>query len=324
MIQRLITFVLGALVCCACGTSSSTSTENDSTAVTAAAPVELTKTFCNWTELGVRDAAGDKAKYLTTIYLGEEVTLTADSAMVGENLWNKVTLSDGQAGWVRADFLAKKKLPAALVKTTKIYKRPDIATITDHDLLATEFVAADKPVNGWVHVRTKPLGEKWFREGYVQESSLLFADRETKFASLYKRARETSDEKVSNAIYSQLDEYRGVSELYAQVYEVDDEAEEGYVEEETDPAAMPEGPPYSIDDIADLNDMSGERKIVNIYGKSEYWYIYDNRRYLLSETRAETIVQVAFFWHCTEEYLNSIPATDRVLDVIPTSPDFVP
>jgi hypothetical protein len=320
MISRLLPVLLVASALCSCSTSSTTTTTEDSTTVADATVLpDPTRTFCNWLELGVREAAGDKAKYLTTIYLGEEVTLTADSTMIGENLWNKITLSDGTSGWVRADFLAKKKRPAGILTTTKIYKRPDIATLTDHEFTATDFVAADKTVNGWVHVRAKPLGEKWFREGYVQESSLVFEDKETKFASLYKRARESNDEKVYNAILTQLDEYRGISQLYAQVFEVDDESGDGYDEaEEAEPMALPEGPPYELSDIPDLDNRDGEGKIINIFGTPDYWYVYNGQRYRLEETQAEVIVQTALFWHCTEAYLNTLPVSDKVISGIPT------
>jgi len=295
--------------------SPSPSTGGESTAETPTDNGPILSTFCLWGELGVREAAGDKAKYLSSIYLGEQVTLTSDSAVDGTHTWNKITMSDGKSGWVRGDFLGKNKLAAATTRETRVYKRPDLATITDQTFPAIEFLAADPAVNGWVHIKGKISGQKWFTEGFIQESALTFDKTEAEFAALYKRMSETENETVRGAIMSQLEtttEFQTIS-FYSMVFGEGDYEEVPVDEPET---AVAQGPPYSTDDVQDLQG-DGEGKIVNIYGHSDYWYVYKGRRYELVETSAETILNTVLFYHCTEDYLNSLPKEDKYIDLIP-------
>jgi hypothetical protein len=320
------------LAACIYSCSPTSTTENTTESTEAVAVEDRSATFSLWLEVAVRDEAKDKGKYLTSIYLGEHVTLTSDSAMDGKNLWNKIVMTDGKSGWVRADFLGKRKIPAAFMTETNIFKRPDRAAITDFMFPSMDFVAADLPVNGWVHIRGKRADDKWFTEGYVEESYLTFDKNEVQFAILNKRMNETDNETVRDAILAQMQSTPELqtTEFYRMMYytgpagdgEVGDGDGEGEVQE-TDQSVDPgdpyaiAGPPYAVADVPDLVD-SGEGKILNVFGKSEYWYVYNDEKYLLRETRAEAILETTLFYHCTEEYLGTIQTIkDKVIEVIP-------
>jgi uncharacterized protein YgiM (DUF1202 family) len=326
-IVTLILFLAAVIYSCS-PTSTTETTDESAEAVVVENP---SATFSLWLELAVRESAMDKSKYLTSIYLGEHVTLTSDSAMDGTNSWHKIVMADGKSGWVRADFLAKRKIPAAFLSETNIFKRPDRAAITDHMFPSMDFVAADAPVNGWVHIRGKRADDKWFTEGYVEEASLTFDKNEVEFAILSKRMNETDNQTVRDAILSQIQSTPELqtTEFYRMMYytgpagdgEVEGdgggEVQETVQDVETGDTYAIAGPPYAVSDVSDLVD-SGEGKILNIFGKSEYWYIYNDEKYLLRETSAEAILETTLFYHCTEEYLSSRQTIkDKVIEVIP-------
>jgi hypothetical protein len=328
----LILFLAAVIYSCSPTSTTETTSDNTDTVALDNPPA----TFSLWLELAVREEAKDKGKYLTSIYLGEHVTLTSDSAMDGTNLWNKIVMADGKSGWVRADFLAKQKVPAAFLGETNIFKRPDRAAITDHMFPSMDFVAASLPVNGWVQIRGKRAGDKWFTEGYVEDGNLTYDKNEVEFAILNKRMNESENETVRDAILSQIQSTPELqtTEFYRMMYytgpagDGEVEGDGGGEVQETDASVDPgdpyaiAGPPYAVADVPNLVD-SGEGKILNVFGKSEYWYVYNEEKYLLRETRAEAILETQLFYHCTEEYLGTIQTMDKVIEVIPGD-DYVP
>jgi hypothetical protein len=313
-----------ALLLTSCGKPSATDTAEGSLAESATGTVAADgperQNVCLWNELGVRETASEKGKYMTSIYLGERLQMTGDSATETSgsktNMFYKVTLSDGKSGWVNSTFLAKDVVPAAVVTETSLYKRPDAATVTDVKLYAVEYVVAWPAGNGWAKVKTKRTGDKWFVEGYVQEKSLLYDRAEVDFAALSKRANETDKAAIKDVLMSQLQE-PGFTEtrMYMIYFGVD---EGGPIEEyEPTEEELANDEPGSVSDLPDLNSAFGN--IINIYGESDYWYVYNGIRYRLQETSAENITNSGIsFYHCTQAQLNEFSVSDKVLDYIPS------
>lgn len=305
----LILIVLAIASC-----SSPTTTTSTEEAAAEEAPVGPSLVnVCLWNELGVREGAGDKAKYLTSIYLGEHLTMAGDSATEGTgnsaHLYYKVMMSDGKAGWVRSDFIARDILPAAIMTQANLCKRPDAATVTDVVFNVMEYVAARPAINGWVKIKGKRTGDKWFSEGYLKEESLTYDQLEVEFATLAKRANESDKESVRNALMSQMQSgtFAGTF-FYGLTFET---AEEEYAE--GDDYEGEEEPQATLETMEDADG-----RIINIYGVAEYWYVYGGMRYKLEETSSENILNSGHtYFHVTQDQLDSLPEAERVLDFIP-------
>jgi hypothetical protein len=326
--MKITTLLAVSLLVASCSKPSNTTETAEGSMATSAAIAEgpERQNVCLWNELGVRETASEKGKYMTSIYLGEHLAMTGDSATetsgTKTTLFYKVTLSDGKSGWVNSTFLAKGALPAAVAAATSLYKRPDAATVTDVMLSPVEYVVAWPTGNGWAKVKTKRTGDKWFVEGYVQEKSLLYDKPEADFAALAKRANETDKASIQEALLNQLqDPSFQQTRMYSIYYE--SYAEEGEPIDEYEPVEeIANDEPGTVSDLPDLNSAFGN--ILNIYGESNYWYVYNGMRYRLQETAAENILNMGIsFYHCTPAQLNEFTVSDKVLNYIPTPGDAV-
>jgi len=309
------------LLLAGCGSPSTSETADVVVDAASAAGGPERLNVCLWNELGVRETASEKGKYLTTIYLGERVALTGDSATEASgnktNLFYKITMSDGTSGWVNSTFLAKGAVPAAVVAPTNLYKRPDAATVTDVRLNLVEYVVAWPMENGWAKVKTKRTGDKWFVEGYVEERNLLYDKAEADFAALAKRVAETEKDAIKQALIGQLSNQAfQATQMYSIYYAADEEVEE-----------VSDEPAFSgtvVEPMPDLNTASGQ--IISLFGRSgdtpsgnsEFWYVYNGERYRLQEISTDIILSTgANIYVCTVEQLNQFPVNQKVLNYIP-------
>jgi hypothetical protein len=161
------------------------------------APV-LKNAVCIWKEVSVRDVPEEKGKYKTTIYLGEKISYTGDTATdvtsEKKNKYVKIKLIDNTEGWVRADLVALDAVPAALKNETMIYKRPDIMTPTNKNFNQMDFVAIKSTTDGWAEVIGKRMGDTWFSTGWVKSENLTDQSVDVAFSVFYTKAMEISDE----------------------------------------------------------------------------------------------------------------------------------
>jgi uncharacterized protein YgiM (DUF1202 family) len=219
------------LLISACKQFTSESASSVDSAASAVASPSLVSTFCVWNELGVHETPGEKAKYITSIYLGEKLTLVGDTASEKSGSkrihYNKVQLSDGKQGWVRNDFIAIDAIPAAFLQETNLCKRPDLATVTDKNFTNMDFVAARPGSDGWVEVTGRRSGDKWFTSGYVKAEALTYTPIEVEFAVLNRRAAETDNQKLKETLYGQLSNASvfGASEFYSAMYATEEESD---------------------------------------------------------------------------------------------------
>lgn len=222
----IVSFTI-VLSSCKSSSSKDESTSTDTTVV--GGGTRLPVTICMLPEVGIRESAGESGKYLTTLYLSEQVTLTGDSATakVGEKeyAYFKVKLEDGKQGWVRADFIARNVVPAVFTAVTSINKRPDLASITDKNFSTMDFVATKPAKDDWVEVTGIPSGEKWFTKGYVHANNLTYDAVDVSFAALYKRASSMKD---GSALMTQLSNDKNLqsSRFYAGVFGVSEQQAE--------------------------------------------------------------------------------------------------
>ncbi len=154
--------------------------------------------LCMWKEIAVRETPAEKGKYLTSIYLGEKLTVFDDT--VSENVNGKKTvyrhieLIDGTKGWVRVDLIATSAVAASFSKESTVYKRPDLMTATAKAFQPMDFVAVKTVLeNGWTEVIGKRVGDNWFTSGWIRNENLVKADNDVAFAVFYNRAMENKD-----------------------------------------------------------------------------------------------------------------------------------
>ena len=222
-----------ALIAAGCGQSrkaEESATATDSTDVAPKKEGMPRVTICLWNEVGIRDNAGEKAKYLTTIYLGEKLTFLGDTAseLSGKKKINykKIRMTDGQEGWVRDEFIAVDVLPAVFKSEALIYKRPEMATATDKSFNKMDVVAIKSIKDNWAEVIGKRTGDPWFTSGYVRHENLTNGEKDLEFAALYRRAIETKDPDRSKQSLQRLqatDELRS-SSFYSYVFDNADAA----------------------------------------------------------------------------------------------------
>jgi hypothetical protein len=164
---------------------------------------EINAAICMWNELSVREEPQDKAKYITTIYLGEEVEYLDETKVDEESSkkreYIKVRLSDRTEGWVQANLMALNVDGYAVVKTAKIYKRPDVLTVSDKSIPAKLFVVVEEQQDGFYKIKGKPFDETWFVEGWVSEDDLSSEQVDVDFSKMYSRAMSIADESKRNA-----------------------------------------------------------------------------------------------------------------------------
>jgi hypothetical protein len=201
---NLILLALAGLVFSSC---SQKATEAEATA-DGTVSADTLKTFVNWPEVGIHETPAEKGKYLTSVYMGEQLTVMGDTATEksGDRTYHyhKVQLSDGKQGWVRDEFIAINSSPAACIAATQIFKRPDIAAVTGKEFAMVDFVAAKPSEGNWIEVTGRITGEKWFTTGYVQKSSLTFDPVDVEFAALNGRRNQSTNEKLAETLLRQM------------------------------------------------------------------------------------------------------------------------
>jgi hypothetical protein len=170
---------------------------------TSSAPVTedatpTTPAVCIWKEVGVKETAEEKGKYKTTIYLGEQVSALPDttSELSGKKRvkFHKIRLTDGTEGWVREDFIAVNSAPAACIKETTIYRRPDFMTPSGKNFKMMDVVAVkSKSGEEWSEVIGKRAGDTWFSSGWVKTENLALSAVDVAFAVFYLKAQDITD-----------------------------------------------------------------------------------------------------------------------------------
>lgn len=130
----------------------------------------------------MRDSAARSSKWLTSLKLGETVyfknsTKTDSSYKNREYLLCE--LSDGTLGWVPSYGIVKKSRPAAVIKNTPVYLRPDLLTITEKYLPAMEFICITREKDEWVEIITS----KKKTRGWILKENITFNKKNIAFAN---------------------------------------------------------------------------------------------------------------------------------------------
>jgi hypothetical protein len=234
--KSIPTLAVAATMLLAVACSQSPSTDQaaaDSTAAPGTSePVAQPVTIVTWKEIGVRETPSERGKYLTSVYLGEHLQATGDTASEKSgskrNHYHKVTLSDGKTGWVRDEFIAIDVYPAVIIHDAQIMKRPDAATVTDKRFMTGDFVVVKKREGQFIEVTGKIFQDKWYTTGFVRSDNLSYADIEIQYATLRLRYYEETKENIKSALLAQMEDQTvfGNSLMYAADHPEEGEGEE--------------------------------------------------------------------------------------------------
>lgn len=158
---------------------------------------------CLWPDLAVRKEAGNNAKYISSLSLGETVKLLGDEVADPTNSskgFVKVELSDGKTGWVNKYCIAPGTRAGAVKQEENINKRPDPLTSTGKKLQPMKLVAVSEPKDGWVEV----VSEKRELSGWISESAVTVDPKDVTIAALASQKgisfTDTSKEKIEKFI----------------------------------------------------------------------------------------------------------------------------
>lgn len=186
---------LSAALFFSCGQSGET--ESETTEETVDVPVS--QSVCLWNNVSVRETAAADSKYLTALSIGEHVRFL-DSVAVDESSSKKyeyvyIELSDGTKGWTRSDFIMRDITLSAVLRETKIYKRPDLLTASDKSFQPMDLVVVQERQNEWLSVKGKIKGGTWFTDGWIPESMITISENDLLTAQLVYKANEIEDGK---------------------------------------------------------------------------------------------------------------------------------
>jgi len=176
MRKNIIYFLL-AMMASACGGNNTSESENDSTAVLEEG-ITPVAAVCVWDNLSVRAIPSDKGKWLTSLSLGESITLLNETVVdsTSERTYTKVQLTDGNEGWSLADFIVADGEAATFIQDADVYSRPDLLTKTNKQYSRMDIVAIKSTQDGWLEVVGKRKDGRYIETNWVKSDNLSTED----------------------------------------------------------------------------------------------------------------------------------------------------
>ena len=178
--MKYLPVILVALLVSACSSSTSKFEEvpegGSATEVEVQEEVVVEKpAVCVWDNISVREEPSSKAKWVTSVSVGETLTYLGKSAIDSADKDRKylsIKLADGTEGWSLADFIIVDSEVAVFTEDASIYKRPDLLTKTENVFSKFGIVAISNVEGDWSEVVGKRTDGKWITTGWVKGANL--------------------------------------------------------------------------------------------------------------------------------------------------------
>jgi len=143
------------------------------------------KVVCVWDKGPLRQKPVKDGKWMSALNLGETMeyqdkTTDADDK---DRLYYKVKLSDGSEGWAPDYGLVIDAVPGAVTEECKLYKRPDLLTVTNNEFQVSELIAVTQEKDGWSEV----VGVKKHLRGWIQSTNISLNSVDVSFAALAQK-----------------------------------------------------------------------------------------------------------------------------------------
>ncbi len=177
MKKLLIAITLVSTICVGCKDNKNSENKGETSAIEESISEKEEKTasaICLLDKLSIRENASAKGKWITSISLGEKVTLTGEETIdsVSKKEYYKVKLIDGKEGWTRSTFLAVNGKVGAMLENAVVYKRPDLLTKTEKEYSIMDIIAVTETQGDWIKVKGKRSEGKYIEEGWVKTSNI--------------------------------------------------------------------------------------------------------------------------------------------------------
>jgi uncharacterized protein YgiM (DUF1202 family) len=172
--KKIAFFFLSIFLLTACSQTEKTATtdeaveESEARAEGGEASAQPLAAVCVWDNLSVRAEPNAKSKYITSISIGETLTLLGESAVDSTDnnrAYAKVSLADGKEGWAQSLLVIEGGMAAVFTDDVSIYKRPDLLTKSDKSFSQMDIVAIKSLQDDWAEVVGK-------RTGWVKKENL--------------------------------------------------------------------------------------------------------------------------------------------------------
>ena len=143
------------------------------------------KIVCVWDKVPLRQKPEKDGKWMSALNLGEtmEYSEKATDASDKDRVYYKVKLSDGSEGWAPDYGLVTDALPGAITEECKLYKRPDLLTVTSSSFNVSELVAVTQEKDGWIEV----VGFHKRLKGWIQSTNISLNQIDVSFAALAQK-----------------------------------------------------------------------------------------------------------------------------------------
>ncbi len=158
-----------------------------------------------WEDTSVRESAGAKGKWLTSLSIGETVFYLEEKQTVDKKEYAKIRLQDGKEGWSFAAYIITDSKAAVFKNDTELYKRPDLLTKSGKKFSKMDIVAI-KPAtqDGWAPVEGKRSKGKWIDKGWVKISNVSQETVDIAVAKFAQKALKMDDITEKEEILSDL------------------------------------------------------------------------------------------------------------------------
>ncbi|MDH5366878.1 MAG: hypothetical protein OEW67_07825 [Cyclobacteriaceae bacterium] len=149
---------------------------------------------CVWDKVSVREAPGDKAKWVTSLSIGESLSYLNVDSILDKKTYSKVLLNDSKEGWTRKDFIVVDAKPAVVLGDVDLYSRPDLLTKTDKKFSMMDIISSVEQQDDWMKVRGKRDEGTWIEDGWVKAQHISFEPVDIATAKFAKQALKLEDQ----------------------------------------------------------------------------------------------------------------------------------
>ena len=155
---------------------------------------------CIEDEMSLRAGPEIGSKLLTTVSIGEEVTLTGQTA--GDYV--KVKLSGGEEGWTLGRAIVASAKTGILAKSASVYSRPNLVNATGTTLEPLTIVAVAQTMAEWTEVVECKVNRPSGSRVWLRETEISYDSRDRALSVLYQRARIKKTQAEKNKVLSQI------------------------------------------------------------------------------------------------------------------------
>ena len=152
-------------------------------------PLFSQTSVCIEDEMSLRAGPEKTSKLLTTVSIGEEVTLTGQTA--GDYV--KVRLSGGEEGWTLGRVIVSSAKTGVLAKSASVYSRPNLVNATGTTLEPLTIVAVVQTMAEWTEVVECKVNRPSGSRVWLRETEISYDSRDRALSVLYQRANSKTD-----------------------------------------------------------------------------------------------------------------------------------